>query len=133
MAALAPKSCPLARQCQVKQQVRGRGGKRTTYREGAWSVARDRPTPAPVQRRPLLHEDADGPTAAECVRIDLALNLERVEWEENYLADTRQAAGSRLHHHLSLPFAECVRVTRLVVPRKQIIEPWLATKLVDPL
>lgn len=130
MAALAPKSCPLARQCWIKRQVRR---ERATHREGARSVARDRPTPAPVQRCSLLNEDTNGPTAAKCVRIDLALDLERVEWEENYLADTRQAAGGRLYHHLSLPFAECVRVTRLVVSRKHVIEPWLTTKLVDPL
>jgi hypothetical protein len=106
---------------------------RTTYREGAWGIARNCPTPAPVQRCSLLDKDPDDTTAAKRVRIDLALDLERVKWKEDYLANTRQATCSRLHHHLALPFAERIREVRSVVPRKNVIDPWLATKLVDPL
>ena len=108
-------------------------GEGSTYRERTWGITRNRPTPAPVQRCPFLHEDSDGTTATECVRIDLTLDLERVKWEEDYLANSRQAACSRLHHHLALPFAERIRVVRPVVPHKNVIEPRLATKLVDPL
>jgi hypothetical protein len=106
---------------------------RTTYREGTWGIARNRPTPAPVQCCSFLDKDPDGTTAAKRVRVDLALDLERVKWEEDYLANTRQAACSRLHHHLALPFAERIRKVRPVVPHKNVINPWLATKLVDPL
>jgi hypothetical protein len=63
----------------------------------------------------------------------LPLDLERVKWEENYLANTCQAACGRLHHHPSLPLAKQVREVRLVVPREHVIDPRLATKLVDPL
>jgi hypothetical protein len=104
-----------------------------TYREGAWSVPGDRPTPAAIQRRALFHEDSDEATATERVRVDLPLDLERVKWEKNYLANTRQAASGRLHHHPSLPFAKHVREVRLVVPHEQVIDPRLATKFVDPL
>jgi hypothetical protein len=75
----------------------------------------------------------DDAATTERVRVDLSLDLERVKWEKNHLANTRQAACGRLHHHLSLPFAKQVCEVRLVVPREHIIDPWLATKLVDSL
>ena len=104
-----------------------------TNRKRAWSVAGDRPAPAPIQRRTLLHEDSDDATATERVRVDLSLDLERVKREKNHLANTRQAACGRLHHHPSLSFAKHVCEARLVVPREYVIDPRLATKLVDSL
>lgn len=104
-----------------------------TYREGAWSVAGDRPSPAPIQRCSLLHEDLDDAAATECFRVDLSLDLERVKWEKNYLANTRQATCCRLHHHLPLPFSKYVCEASLIVPRKHVVDPRLAAKLVDSL
>jgi hypothetical protein len=106
---------------------------KTTYREGAWSVAGNRPAPASIQRRSLLREDSDDAAATERIRVDLPLDLERVKWEKNHLANTRQAARCRLHHHLSLPFSKQVCEVRLVVTHEHIIDPRLAAKLVDSL
>jgi hypothetical protein len=63
----------------------------------------------------------------------LPLNLERIKWKKNHLANTCQAACSRLHHHPSLPLAEHIREVRLVIPHEYVIDPRLATKLIDPL
>ena len=103
------------------------------YREGTWSVASNRPTPTSVQRRSLLSDDTDNAAAAERFRIDLTLDFEHIKWEENHLADTRQAARGRLHHQFALPFAKCVRIVRPVVPCKHVVDPGLAAKLVNPL
>jgi len=105
----------------------------TTYREGAWGVAGDRPSPAPIQRCSLLHEDLDDAAPTECIRVDLSLDLERVKRKKNHLANTRQTACCRLHHHFSLPFSEQVCEACLVVPHKHVINPGLAAKLVDSL
>ncbi len=105
----------------------------TTHREGAWGIAGNRPAPAPIQRCSLLHEDLDEAAATECVRVDLPLDLKRVQWEKNHLANTRQAACCRLHHHLSLPFSKHVCEACLVIPHKHVIDPRLAAKLVDSL
>jgi hypothetical protein len=104
-----------------------------TYREGAWGVAGDSPAPASIQGRALLHKDSDDAAATKRVRVDLPLNLKHVEWEKNHLANTRQAACGRLYHHPSLPLAKHVCEVRLVIPREHVIDPRLATKLVDPL
>jgi hypothetical protein len=128
--ALAPNSC--AARIRQREGQGSRCGEKTN-REGAWSVACDSPAPASIQGRALLHEDLDDAAAAKRVRVDLPLDLKHVKWEKNDLANTRQAACGRLHHHPSLPFAKRVCEARLVVPRKHVMDPRLATKLVDPL
>ena len=104
-----------------------------TYGEGAWRIASDGPAPAAVKCSAFFQEDAHDAAAAERLWVDLALDLERVEREQDDLADTGQAASSGLHHHLTLALAECVREVRLVMPGEEVIEPWLPAKLVDPL
>ena len=60
-----------------------RRASRETYREAARGVARDGPAPAAVEGGALLEEDADDAAAAERLRVHLALDLERVEREED--------------------------------------------------
>ena len=107
--------------------------KKKTYRERSGSVAGYSPAPASIQGRALFHKNSDDAAATKCVRVDLPLDLKHVEWEKNHLANTRQAACGCLHHHPSLPLAKHVCEVRLVVPREHVIDPRLATKLVDPL
>jgi len=45
--------------------------------------------------------------------------------------DVPSSAG--LHHHLSSPLAKCTREMVFVVPRDDVVKPWLPTKLVYPL
>ena len=63
-----------------------------TYCEAARGVARNGPAPAAVEGGALLEEDADDAAAAERLGVHLPLDLERVEGEQDDLADARQTA-----------------------------------------
>ena len=105
----------------------------TTYRERARRIASNGPTPAPIERSTFFQEDAHNAAAAECLRVDLAFDLECVEWEQYDLADAGQATCGGLHHHLAFALAERVREVRLVVPGEDVVEPGLPAELVDTL
>lgn len=65
--------------CLVLSQV-GRGG---SYCKATGRVTRHGPSPPTVERCALLRENTDNTTAAECLRVHLALNLERIERKQN--------------------------------------------------
>lgn len=133
MTALAPKSyTATSAPSQAEESIRVPRGT-GTYSEGARRIASDGPSPAAVKRCTLFEEDAYDAAAAERLWVDLALDLEGVQWEQDDLADTGQAARGGLHHHLALALAECAREVRLVVPGEDVVEPWLSAELVDPL
>ena len=55
-------------------------------------ITGDSPAPATVERGAFLHEDTDDAAPAERLRVHLPLDLERVEGEQDDLADARQTA-----------------------------------------
>ena len=127
MTALAPKSYATSAPSQAESRRDG------TYSEGARRIASDSPAPATVERCAFFEEDAHNAAAAERLWVYLALDLEGVQWEQDHLADTGQAARGGLHHHLALTLTERVREVRFVVPGENVVEPWLPTELVNPL
>jgi len=89
--------------------------------------------PRRVQRRAFLQENTNDTPSTKRLGIYLPLDLENIQRKKDNLADTSQAAGSCLHHHLALPLTKSVRTLRSVVPRKDVPEPWLSTVLAHPL
>lgn len=129
-----------------------RSGGERTYGERAWGVARHGPAPAAVECRALLHEDTHDTATPERLRVHLALNLQRIQREQHlshptiskqeqekipptthHLANARQAARGRLHHHLALALAKRVREAALVVLHDEVVEVRLPAELVHAL
>jgi len=102
----------------------------TEQRERTRRIAGRCPSPAPVQAKALVCNNLHHATAAEGLRVCLALDLEHVEGQEDDLSYADQGAGSRVQDGLAGLLTKGILKVGSVVLRQVVARDGLTAVLV---